>query len=106
MSTYPISSALSKAAHALRPMCISKADAVHYTATTFPKKPFQGCEITIRRCEAFGYLVPPQPGNLEGDLFIDVLDIEGDILDTIGVTPDGWKYLRRVLGSKRESTTA
>lgn len=104
LNPYPISAVLPKSAHALRPLKILKSgDGRHYTAHTFPKGGYEGCELTLRRCEAFGYLVP-QPGSLVGDLFIDVLDIEGDILNTIGLTARGWNYLRRVLKFRREST--
>jgi hypothetical protein len=99
----PISAALPRSAHALRPLRILKdGDGRHYTAHTFPKGGYERCELTLRRCESFGYLVS-QDGSLVGDLFIDVLDIEGDILNTIGLTARGWEYLRRVLKFRRES---
>lgn len=103
MSAYPIAAALPKTAYALRPLRIfANGNGVHYTGTTFPHNPYQGCELTLRRCEAFGYLVPASNEPLP-DLCIDVLDKEGDILDTIGVTRDGFEYLRRTLRFKREN---
>lgn len=102
MSEYPIAASIPAAAHALRPMRIDKRDhPIHYTATTFPRGAYAGCELTIRRMECFGMLVP-QSSQLEGSRFVDVLDAEGDILDTIGVTQKGFEYMRRVLGVRRE----
>jgi len=53
--------------------------------------------------ECFGMLIV-QTGRLEGSRFVDVLDSEGDILDTIGVTQRGFEYMRRVLRFTRESS--
>lgn len=102
---YPIAESISKAAHALRPMRIDRDESpIHYTATTFPDGPYQGCEKTIRRMESFGHLPPRVPGSLTGNLFVDVLDADGDILDTLEVSRAGFEYMRRVLRFRREST--
>ena len=99
---YPIAAGVPKAAHALRPMRIDRDEnPVHYTATTFPQNPYSGCEVTIRRMECFGYLTRRE-GSLQGTWFLDVLDADGDILDTLEVNKRGVEYLRRVLRFLRE----
>ncbi len=103
MSDFQIAASVPKTAHALRPMRIDRDEnPVHYTATTFPQNPYSGCEITIRRMESFGFVLPQEPGNLRGNLFVDLLDSEGDIIDTLAVTRDGFEYLRRALRFRRE----
>lgn len=105
MSDFPIAASVPKTAHALRPMRIDRDEnPIHYTGTTFPKNPYAGCEITIRRMECFGHLMPREPGPLKGNLFVDILDADGDILDTLAVTREGFEYMRRVLRFRREST--
>lgn len=84
-------------AHALRPVRIKGGVAIHYTGTTFPGGPREGCELTIRRIEAFGYLQSPNP-----DLWVDVLDEIGDILKEIPITKRGFEYLRRTLKFVKE----
>lgn len=76
---------------ALRPVRVMGEEMRLYTATTFPDGPWRGCELTLRRCMAFGYLVE------ESDLIIDVLDENGDIIQDYSVSRDGFEYLRRVL---------
>jgi len=101
-SEYPIAASLPKTAHALRPMRIDRdEDPVHYEATTFPRDPYKGCELVIRRMECFGMLTK-RAGPLQGAWFLDVLDVEADILDTLEVNAEGVKYMRRVLFMKRE----
>lgn len=101
---YPIAAGLPKTAHALRPMRIDRNEnPVHYEGTTFPKDPRAGCELQIRRMEAFGMLTKPT-GQLRGSWFLDVLDEQGDIIDTLEVNSAGVKYMRRTLYMKREDT--
>jgi len=105
MSEYPIAASVPLHAHALRPMLIDGHERpLHYTGTTFPANPYAGCELTIRRMECFGYLLPTAPGSLEGSYFVDVLDSQGDILETLAVTRQGFEYLRRVLRFRRETS--
>lgn len=86
------------AAFALRPVrFIGKDTIVNYTATTFPQDPYGGCEITMRRCEAFGYLKDPHP-----DLLIDVLGEDGSIIQGFGISKKGFEYLRRALRFVRD----
>lgn len=84
---------LDKSAHALRPVRMREKqnDFVYYTGTTFPDGPWQGCELYLRRCCAFGYLKD------EGTLTIDVLNENGDIVQEFPITRKGFEYLRRVL---------
>lgn len=82
---------------ALRPVRIVNDTAVHYTATTFPNDPRGGCELALRRCDAFGYLA-----NELGDLWVDLLDDIGDIVQEVPLTRRGFEYLRRTLRFRRE----
>ena len=104
MTEFPIAQSLQKSAHALRPMRIDRDESpVHYTATTFPLNPYNGCELLVRRMECFGYL-NRREGHLQGRWFLDVLDADGDILDTLEVNQRGVGYLRSVLRFRREDT--
>lgn len=104
MSDFPIAASLPKTAHALRPMRIDRDESpVHYESTTFPRGAFQGCELQIRRMECFGMLTK-RDGSLQGTWFIDVLDAEGDILETLEVNARGVKNMRRTLFMEREDT--
>lgn len=80
---------------ALRPMRVfrtkTKLKTRIYTAVTFPDGPWIGCELTLQRCMAFGYLVE------DSDIVVDVLDENGDIIQDYSVSREGFKYLRRVL---------
>lgn len=104
MGDFPIAASLPKTAHALRPMRIDRnEDPVHYEATTFPRDPYKGCALQIRRMECFGHLTR-RDGPLQGAWFLDVLDADGDILDTLEVNACGVKYMRRTLYMTREDT--
>lgn len=100
---YPISRSLQRTAHALRPMRIHGTEPIHYEATTYLDNPYRGCETQIRRMECFGMLTR-RDGQLQGNWFLDVLDVDGDILDTLEVNSVGVKYMRRTLRMRREST--
>lgn len=105
MSNYPITDSLPRAARALRPMRIDRnEDPVHYEATTFRDDPYAGCALQIRRMEAFGMLIRREVGPLQGSWFLDVLDEQGDILDTLEVNARGVQYMRRTLYMLREET--
>ena len=81
-------------AHALRPVRTLEKQNIFriYEATTFPAGPFRGCELYLRRCEAFGFLKNDGSG-----LVVDVLDTNGDIIQDFPITRKGFEYLRRVL---------
>jgi len=87
---------LAPGAHALRPVRMRGDDLVHYSATTFPKDPLRGCLLTLRRLEAFGHLAGV-PGDKLENLWVDVLDAKGDILQEWPITRKGFEYLRRTL---------
>lgn len=84
--------ALHPAAHALRPVRIVGDAFRFYEATTFPRIPWAGCELYLRRCRAFGYL--REDGSR---IMVDVLDENGDIVQDFPLTHGGLKYLRRCL---------
>lgn len=48
-----------------------------YSATTFPKDPYGGCERTIRMARAVGWIAA-RSGDSYG--LLEVLDVNGDIL--------------------------
>jgi len=85
---------------ALRPVRMDERNNrfVNYEATTFPKNPRAGCEMYIRRLKALGFIEKDSP------LAVDVLDLDGDILDTIMISRRGFEYLRRQLKFRREPT--
>lgn len=90
---------LSRDAVALRPVRMNRKrnTFTYYEGTTFPRDPFGGCSLYLRRCDAFGYLVRD-----EGDLLIDVLNADGDIVQDFPVSRKGFEYLRRSLKFRRE----
>lgn len=85
---------LHKDAVALRPVRMREKqnDFVFYSATTFPDGPWSGCELTLRRCQSFGYLKDDKSG-----IMVDVLDKDGDIIQEFHLTKQGFQYLRRTL---------
>ena len=89
-------------AHALRPVRAVGNGVVNYSAITFPQAPRAGCEVTLRRLGCFGHLTGV-PGDTLEDLWVDVLDAKGDILQEWPITRKGMEYLRRTLKFVRES---
>ena len=86
---------LDKKAFALRPVrvLVAKNEFRNYQSITFPGNTFQGCELYLRRCF----------DELKDDgshLMIDILDINGDIIQEYSITKKGFNYLRRVLKFK------
>lgn len=84
---------------ALRPvrLDVKRDTIIFYEATTFPRNPWAGCELYLRRCRAFGFLE-----NDDARLLIDVLNADGDIVQDFPVNRKGFEYLRRTLKFKRE----
>lgn len=84
---------------ALRPVRMNeKAQTfTFYEGTTFPRNPYGGCNLYLRRCHAFGYLEADA-----GNLIVDVLNADGDIIQDFPITRKGFEYLRRTLKFKRE----
>lgn len=91
---------LAKTAHALRPVRIVNGEAIHYTATTFPKDPWAGCEHTLRVAHVTGDL--GQPGGTLGGLWVDVLNENGDIIQEWPMGRKCFEHLRRKLKFVRE----
>lgn len=78
-------------------MNVTKNEFIYYEATTFPRNPYSGCEMYLRRCAAFGYLERD-----EGNLIIDVLNADGDIVQDFPINRKGFEYLRREFKFRRE----
>jgi hypothetical protein len=94
---------LAPTAHALRPVrALKNNDCVHYTATTFPNGPRAGCERMLRILDATGHL-KGVPGDKLEDLWLDVLDDAGDILQEWPIDRRGFEYLRSKLRFVRET---
>jgi hypothetical protein len=80
-------------AHALSGFrVLPNGDSRQYTATTFPRSPYKGCEQIIRMATAFGYLAA------DGERYyavLDVLDEDGDIVQDFRIrdaTAFRWFY--------------
>jgi len=70
---------------------------LNYEAVTFPQSPFNGGDTALRRAAIIG--IAEDTISLYG---VDILNREGDILQTFGVTGNAFKYLRRTLKLRRE----
>lgn len=79
-------------AYALRPVRRVGEFLRVYEATTFPKDPWAGCELYLRRCEATGYLKDDGAG-----ILVDVLTKDHDIVQDYPLSRRGLNYLRRQL---------
>lgn len=77
-------------AFALRPIRVVMDEFRYYEAVTFPENPWQGCELWLRRCEAFGFLAGEYA-------VIDILDQAGDIIQDYSISREGFNYLRQKL---------
>jgi|GEM_PF-5229052 len=80
---------LAATAHALRPARIVREELRHFTATTFPQGAREGCALYLRRLEAFGMI-----GVEKDDQWVDVLDVQGDIVHEVPLTKRGFEWLR------------
>lgn len=85
---------------ALRPVRVAvKTNAfIYYEGTTFPKHPSDGCDMYLRRLRALGYLADSY-----SPVAVDILDDNGDILETVMLSKRGFEYLRRKLRFRVES---
>ena len=95
-TTLTVDAALHANAFALRPVRMVKDVAIHYSATTFPQSPRSGCERLLRILDSTGHLMG-YPGSDLDDLWVDVLDDQGDILQEWPIDRGGFEYLRRKL---------
>lgn len=84
-------------AHALRPARIVRDELRHFTGTTFPSDPYEGCARTLRLLELVNGIADGTAAQ-----WIDVLAENGDILHEVPVTTKGFDYLRRTLKFVRE----
>lgn len=73
-----------------------------YSATTFPRDPYGGCEQFIRMCRFIG-LIADEP--VEGSYAVlDVLDENGDIVQDFSIpTARGFQFVKRKLNLVVES---
>ncbi|CAB4896126.1 unannotated protein [freshwater metagenome] len=81
---------------------LPNGDTRGYTATTFPKDPWQGCEQMVRMAAALGYI-----DSAGGDCYavLDVLDCDGDIVQDYPIrSAAGFRFLKRKLGVVVAST--
>lgn len=85
---------LDPAAFALRPVRTSVRENKFrfYSAITFPNGSWNGCELYLRRCKAFGYLKDDGSNPV-----IDVLNQASDIIQELCITRAGFEYLRQQL---------
>lgn len=77
---------------ALRPVRVVGEEFRFYEATTFPKRPWGGCEWTLRKLRACGQLADDGSG-----IVLDVLDANHDVIQDFPLTKAGFEYLRRTL---------
>lgn len=98
---------LDPAAHALTLFrVLPNGEGRAYTATTFPKDPWEGCEHTIRTARFLGYIADEGERYILGDGYgvLDVLDENGDIVQDFMVkTADGFQWLKRRLDLRVEA---
>jgi hypothetical protein len=83
-------------AHALSAFRVLKnGEPRQYTATTFPRDPWRGCEHMIRMAKAIGCL-DEESG--DGYAVLDVLNENGDIVQDYSI-PDAraWEWIKRKL---------
>lgn len=73
---------LDRRAHALTAFRAVGEDGRQYTAVTFPKDPWGGCERSIRMFRKVGWL---EPTTAESYAVLDVLDEAGDIVQDFGI---------------------
>ena len=74
-------------------------DLKHYTATTLPNGPKQGCELYLRRCKAFGGIATQKEDEVG---LCDVLDDDGDVVENFPLNKKGIRYLIKALNAKVE----
>jgi hypothetical protein len=72
-----------------------------YTATTFPRSPWQGCERFVRMCAAVGYVRDCTPEHAYAVL--DAINDDGDILETWDITSaKAFRFIYRKLNLRIE----
>jgi hypothetical protein len=63
---------------------LTNGDARQYTATTWPRDPWQGCEHFVRMCAAVGFV--RDCTHEHAYALLDAIDKDGDILETWDIT--------------------
>jgi hypothetical protein len=77
-----------------------------YTAVTFPRDPWQGCEHIVRMSGAVGFVRDCDSG-VPAYALLDAIDAGGDILASWDVTSArAFRFLYRKLGLRVESQDA
>lgn len=73
-----------------------------YTATTWPRDPWQGCEHFVRTCAAVGFVRDSTPEHAYAVL--DAINDDGDVLKTWDImTAQAFRYIYRKLNLRVES---
>ena len=75
---------------------------LNFEAVTFPNGPWAGCDVTLRRAAVCG-ITEESSDSLLG---LDVLDKDGDIVQTLSLSRNAFEYLRRTLKLRREAFMA
>jgi hypothetical protein len=90
-------------AHALRLFrALPNGEGRAYTATTFPRDPWRGCERFLRMCRHVGWITPDS--RCDGYAVLDVLDVDGDIVQDFTVLdPQAFQQIKRRLGAVVEA---
>ena len=95
--TYPLNTQKAIALQPIR-MDEKRNRFIHYTPITWETRPAANLDMYLRRLKACGHIVEGK----ESPLAVDLLDEQGNILDTILINRKGFEYLRRKLKFCRE----
>jgi hypothetical protein len=87
-----------KTAAALRLVRVVGDGFRNFEAITFPRNPYAGCELYVRRAAVAGVY----RDDIDSDCLIDVLDAEGDLIETFFASRNAFKYLRTKLACRVE----
>ena len=101
---YRVSKSIPTAAFALRPMRFNEDDTpVHFSAVTFEPDAYKGIEQFIRIMDTFGMIAPEENDGLRGMRYVDVMDANYNILQTLPVTAKGFEHMLKKLKAVRDS---
>lgn len=85
---------LDPSACVLRPWRIKDEAPLNFTGAKFARG-VVAVQLYLKRMDAFGYIIGRDLRT--SDYMVDVLDDEGDILDTFAITKSGFEWCRRKL---------
>ena len=104
-SHYFIRETLANQATGFTPCRIMESDELRMYETIRLKRGFDGMERVLRTLDAFGWLIGLQEKTpSEGEVFqLDIVDAQGDNLQTWQITKPGFEYLRNKYRFKRTS---